>query len=117
MATYTELQAKIRRLENQLAEERLRRAQAEALAEIHKQHAEAPERKRLNAHYYYCCPDCGREIEYPFEENYCSNCGQKFDWDAPTGYEPEFSYDREFATTMPMVDIYNHIHGKSRGVF
>ena len=39
MMSYTELHAKIRRLKNQLAEEKLRRAQAEALAEIRNQRA------------------------------------------------------------------------------
>lgn len=28
----------------------------------------------------YKCPDCGRYIS-PYTENYCSDCGQKLDWE------------------------------------
>lgn len=41
----------------------------------------------------YRC-DCGTEIEYPFEQNFCSWCGAEFDWDYMGNSEDDSAYDR-----------------------
>ena len=41
---------------------------------------------------YFC--DCGCEIDYPFEQNYCSFCGAQFDWHSRPQDDDEWALDR-----------------------
>ena len=43
-------------------------------------------------HGYTC--DCGTEIDYPFEQSFCSNCGSQFDWNSSPLEDDEWALDR-----------------------
>ena len=43
-------------------------------------------------HGYRC--DCGCEIDYPFDQNYCWYCGAEFDWHSRPQDDDDWALDR-----------------------
>lgn len=81
--TVADLRAELHQTRELLANERFKRAQAEADA------ARLRRNEFLRADPHpptgdmdkgYFCALCNTEIEWPFEQNYCGNCGKAIDW-------------------------------------
>lgn len=50
-----------------------------AIEELEKQIPKKPIMRKDVAETYYICPECEWEVD-KFDDNYCSDCGQKLDW-------------------------------------
>ena len=40
---------------------------------------------------YFC--ECGTEIDYPFEQHYCTWCGGRFEWTVAPQNDDDWAYD------------------------
>lgn len=95
----SDLQSEVRRLQAQLVDEQRMRAEAEAnVARL-----ERNEKLRADPHpptgdrdKGYRCSCCGAEIEWPFEQTYCGNCGKGIDWRCSMPDGDEDAFDRWF---------------------
>lgn len=89
------MKERIKQLEADLRDERRLRIQAEAHANIIKNNYRltrtAPVVPSGDEDEGYACPvtGCWTDIDHPFSQRYCSNCGAEFDWNP----EPEADYD------------------------
>ena len=50
-----------------------------AIEALEKQIPKKPIMRKDVAETYYICPECEWEVD-KFDDNYCSDCGQKLDW-------------------------------------
>ena len=50
-----------------------------AIDALEKQIPKKPIMRKDVAETYYICPECEWEVD-KFDDNYCSDCGQKLDW-------------------------------------
>ena len=81
--TISDLQSRVKRLQQQLVDEQRARAEAQANVARLKRNELLRNERRIptgDMERGYFCDVCGTEIDAPFEWEYCPCCGTRFDW-------------------------------------